>query len=46
MKSRRMDREMVRCGILPHALGFDAPIDVYATDQAYWKSLWYRPKGE
>jgi hypothetical protein len=34
-------REMVRYGILPRAP--DSPIDVYATDRAYWESLWYRP---
>jgi len=37
-------REMIRFGILPPS--FDPatdPIDVYATDRAYWKSLWYRP---
>ena len=33
-------REMVRYGILPRAP--DSPIDVYATDRAYWESLWYR----
>jgi len=38
-------REMQRYGILPP--GFDAggPIDAYRTDQAYWRSLWYRPVG-
>jgi hypothetical protein len=36
-------REMKRFGILPKALGDDDPIDVYATDQAYWRSLWLRP---
>ncbi len=37
---------MVRYGILP--ADFDRmkdPIDVYQTDQAYWRSLWYRPPG-
>ena len=36
--------EMKRCGIL--APEFDPardPIDVYATEQAYWKSLHYQP---
>jgi hypothetical protein len=40
-------REMKRYGLLPAT--FDRtrdPIDVYATDQAYWKSLWYRPSGK
>jgi hypothetical protein len=33
-------REMQRFGILPRAAGEDQRIDVYATDQAYWRSLW------
>jgi hypothetical protein len=33
-------REMKRYGVLPKELGLDDPIDVYATDQAYWRSLW------
>ncbi|MEA1952229.1 MAG: hypothetical protein U9N87_12665, partial [Planctomycetota bacterium] len=36
-------REMKRYGILPE--DFDPqkhPLDVYETDQAYWRSLWYR----
>ncbi len=36
-------REMKRYGILPPDLPPDAQIDPYATDQAYWKSLWYEP---
>jgi len=36
-------REMQRYGILPDELPGDARIDVYATDQAYWRSLWHRP---
>ena len=35
---------MKRFGILPES--FDAakdPIDPYATDEAYWRSLWYHP---
>ena len=39
-------REMKRYGILPPA--FDRlrdPIDVYATDRAYWRSLWWQPMG-
>jgi hypothetical protein len=37
-------REMQRYGVLP--ANFDLatdPIDVYAVDQAYWRSLWYQP---
>ena len=37
-------REMTRYGILPNDLAEDAPIDVYATDRAYWRSLWWQPK--
>lgn len=36
-------REMKRYGILPKDLSEDTEIDVYATDQAYWRSLWYKP---
>ncbi len=36
-------REMKRYGILPADLPADTPVDVYATDRAYWESLWYRP---
>lgn len=38
-------REMKRFGILPAE--FDStrdPIDVYATDQAYWQSFWHWPR--
>ena len=38
-------REMVRYGILPPALDTGTPLDVYATDQAYWQSLWHRSLG-
>ncbi|MEA3226474.1 MAG: hypothetical protein U9Q07_11035, partial [Planctomycetota bacterium] len=37
-------REMKRYGILPRDLPEHAPIDVYATDRAYWRSLWWRPR--
>ncbi len=36
-------REMQRYGILPADLGDGAQIDVYATDEAYWRSLWWTP---
>jgi len=36
-------REMRRYGILPKDPPEDVEIDVYATDQAYWRSLWYKP---
>jgi hypothetical protein len=37
-------RELKRYGVLPadFDLGKD-PIDVYETDRAYWRSLWYQP---
>jgi hypothetical protein len=35
---------MERFGILsPSADPSRTPIDVYAADQAYWKSFWHRP---
>lgn len=38
-------REMKRFGILPKAIDPEqGPIDVYATDQAYWKSFWFQPE--
>ena len=36
-------REMKRYGVLSAALGPDDPIDVYATDETYWRLFWYRP---
>jgi hypothetical protein len=36
-------REMKKYGILPATLGEDALVDVYATDQAYWRSHWWAP---
>jgi len=42
--NRQYVREMKRFGILP--AGFNLPrdpLDVFATDQQYWQSLWYRP---
>ncbi|MFH1264113.1 MAG: hypothetical protein ABIK89_00185, partial [Planctomycetota bacterium] len=37
-------RMMQRYGILPGDLNPDEPIDVYATDQAYWKSFWHHAR--
>ena len=37
-------REMKKYGILPDDLNGNTDIDVYATDRAYWQSLWYKPK--
>lgn len=39
-------REMKRYGILPADLPADASVDVYATDQSYWESLWHRPQDQ
>lgn len=39
-------REMKRFGILPKDLSPDQPIDVYATDQAYWRLHWWMPQGD
>ncbi len=36
-------REMKRYGILPTTFDESAPIDVYATDRAYWRSHWWTP---
>ncbi len=36
-------REMQRFGALPENLKDDDPVNVYATDDAYWRSFWYRP---
>ena len=37
-------REMKRFGILPASYDGLAPIDIYATDQAYWRSHWWQPR--
>jgi hypothetical protein len=37
-------REMKRYGVLPKELAANTEIDIYATDRAYWQSLWYRPE--
>jgi hypothetical protein len=34
-------REMKRYGILTAAFEAATPIDVYATEQKYWESLWH-----
>jgi hypothetical protein len=33
---------MQRYGILPADLKPGDPVDPYTTDQAYWRSFWYR----
>lgn len=37
-------REMRHYGVLPPDHADDTPVDPYALDQAYWRSLWYRPE--
>jgi hypothetical protein len=38
-------REMKRFGVLPASFDLAKdPIDIYATDQAYWRSLWWTPQ--
>jgi hypothetical protein len=37
-------REMKRYGILPHTLAPQAPINYYAVEKEYWKSLWFNPQ--
>ena len=44
--NRHYVREMTFYGVLPASLGEKDPIDAYATDEAYWRSLWHRPEGE
>ena len=35
---------MKRFGILPESFDLARdPIDLYETDEAYWRSLWYQP---
>ena len=34
---------LTSAGVLPATVASDG-IDVYATDAAYWRSLWYRPQ--
>jgi len=36
-------RKLQSYGVVPPDLIPDAPIDIYAADQAYWKSFWHRP---
>jgi mono/diheme cytochrome c family protein len=36
-------REMVRYGLLPADHDPASPVDVYALEERYWQSFWYRP---
>ena len=35
-------REMKRNGVLPSDLAANEPLDAYATEQRYWRSLWHQ----
>jgi hypothetical protein len=37
-------REMKNYGILPKELSDETPVDVYKTDEEYWRSHWYIPR--
>jgi hypothetical protein len=39
-------RLMETYGILPPGTTRDTPLDVYAIDQAYWRSFWHEPAAE
>lgn len=41
--NRHYIREMQRFAILPATLADSDPVDPYITDEAYWRSFWYRP---
>jgi len=36
-------RELKRYGVLPATFQMGDPVDVYATEQRYWRSTWYQP---
>lgn len=42
--NRHYLREMERFGILSRDRDRAVPVDFYQTDQAYWRSFWYRPE--
>lgn len=43
--NRQYVREMKRYGVLPAMFDLAKdPIDVFETDQAYWRTFWYRPE--
>jgi len=45
--NRQYVREMKKFGILPADFDLSRdPIDVFETDQQYWKLFWYRPQSE
>jgi len=37
-------REMIRYGVLPVDHDFNASVDPFELDQAYWRTFWYRPE--
>jgi len=44
--NRQYIREMIKYGVLPRTFDPEkTKLDVFETDQKYWKSLWYTPSG-
>jgi len=44
--NRQYIREMKKYGVLPESFDWAKDkIDVFKTDQKYWRSLWYKPSG-
>ncbi len=39
-------REMVRYGVMSRVTDPAAPIDYYAVERKYWRSLWFQPGGQ
>lgn len=39
-------REMKRYGIIPNSVAPHNPLDVYATDKAYFQTFWHKPSSE
>jgi hypothetical protein len=37
-------REMIRYGVLPVNHDFDASVDPFELDKAYWRTFWYVPR--
>ena len=45
--NRQYVREMKKFGVLPDDFDLDRyPINVFETDQKYWRQFWYRPQSE
>ena len=44
--NRQYIRELKKYGVLPESFDYAKDkIDIFETDQKYWKSLWYKPPG-